>query len=165
MFIETSQGYINLDLVYHVCPEPGGWGTSVKFVNGATLELDENVADLNLPTAKTPSKKRLHRKASPDKVDSGRKPDVVWDAVVDLFFPSFKDGVPESSSSRIGKVVRDLKALGVQNKGEIQNKIDAYKRHLPDCAATPEAVVKHWDLVGDINQPSRGMEILGQFKQ
>ena len=79
-----------------------------------------------------------------------RPPNVIWDCVVALFFNG-QDAAPHKS--RIGKVVRDLKALGA-TPDEIRTRTDNYRANWPNAAATPEALVKHWQSHGTREQPA-----------
>jgi len=73
-----------------------------------------------------------------------RKHDIIWDTIVDLFFP---DGVPKSGQSRIGKVTRDLKSLNT-DPVEIKKRYETAKRKWEGIAFGPEALVKNWSQLG-----------------
>ena len=70
-----------------------------------------------------------------------REPDHVWDALVAIYFPS---GVAPSQLSRVGAIVKDLKAVHATP--------EEIKRRAENCRVRfegkggPEALVKHWDL-------------------
>jgi hypothetical protein len=68
------------------------------------------------------------------------RPDEIWDAVAGLWFGG---AVAAPHRSRVGKVVRDLTALSA-TAAEIRRRFAAYRAKWPRCAATPEALVKHW---------------------
>lgn len=75
--------------------------------------------------------------------EGGRKPrtpDHVWDAVVAIYFPS---GVPPSQVSRVGAIVRDLKAVNATPE-EIRRRAENCKRWF-EGKGTANALAKNWD--------------------
>lgn len=88
--------------------------------------------------AHSPRPPPAKRKGKPGKP---RTPDPIWGAVCAIWFPS---GVSPTDKTRIGKVVRDLKAHGATPE-QIDDRIRRYRAEWPDSADTPEAIVKHWD--------------------
>jgi len=72
-----------------------------------------------------------------------KEPDVIWDAVCGAF--GLKP-VTRAEKSRVGRVVRDLRAKGV-TPDLVRIQADRYKLLHPDWGFTPEAVLKHWDQV------------------
>jgi hypothetical protein len=75
---------------------------------------------------------------------AGRQ-DTVWEAVARIWF---EGRVPVSQTTRVGKIVRDLKEVGATAE-EIDRRLGRYRAEWPDVAATPEAVVKHWSEFSD----------------
>lgn len=73
--------------------------------------------------------------------ESNRKPQPLWDAVVRAFR---LDPVTQAERSRIGRIVRDLKAKGA-DPDDIPRRLDRYRATWPNAADTPEALLKHWD--------------------
>ena len=71
---------------------------------------------------------------------AARKPDPIWDEVVNLFFP---EGVPTSGGSRIGKVVRDLKSIDATPE-QIRTRTENMRRTDWGKSAGPEGLVKQW---------------------
>jgi len=69
-----------------------------------------------------------------------RKPDPVSDAVVELFFGGT---LAAPHRSRVGKIVRDFKALNA-TPDEIRQRLERYRATWPNAKATPESLVKHW---------------------
>jgi hypothetical protein len=67
----------------------------------------------------------------------------VWDCVIETF--KFNP-VTKNELSRIGKVVADLKEKGATPE-RIQKVYAHYKRKWPEIDCTPEALVKHWDMM------------------
>lgn len=66
--------------------------------------------------------------------------------------------VTKNELSHLGKIVRDLN-LKEAKPEQIPEKIGYYKKMYPDCACTPDALLKHWDLLRFI-KPKR---LLGDF--
>ena len=79
-----------------------------------------------------------------------RPPNPVWDTVVYLFFQS---GVAPGDKSRIGKVVRDLKAKDATPE-EISRRYEIALSNWDDHAFSPEALVKNWDQVNELQAKS-----------
>jgi hypothetical protein len=77
----------------------------------------------------------------------GRRRDEIWDAVA---FAFRLNPVTKADQSRVGRIVRDLKAKGA-TPGEIQTRLDRYRATWPNAADTPEALLKHWDRFGTSN--------------
>lgn len=72
------------------------------------------------------------------------KPNPLWDALVARFFP---DGVAPSQRTRVGRLVRELRAVDAKPE-EIKSRADNWATHYPEITCTPEALVKHWSLCG-----------------
>lgn len=72
-----------------------------------------------------------------------RERDGVWDALCEAFGlkPQTK-----TECSRVGKHVRDLKLKGA-TPDEVRVRLERYRRIWPNVAATPEALLKHWDTL------------------
>ena len=92
----------------------------------------------------------------PEKQPKSRIPDPVWDAVCATFSLA---PVTEGERRRVGKVVRDLKLKGAA-PDEIPVRLARYVRAWPEAAATPEALLKHWDLFASEAKP--GTEAVAQ---
>lgn len=74
-----------------------------------------------------------------------RKPDPIWDVIVELWFPS---GVSRTQKTRVGKLVRDFKAKSNATPEEIRARfVEVASKWGPE-KATPETVEKHWDQFG-----------------
>lgn len=69
-----------------------------------------------------------------------RTHDPIWDTVEAEWWAG---GVPEPSRKRVGKIVRDLKALNATPE-DIADRIAAYRAKWPTMDCTPEAIIKHW---------------------
>ena len=78
---------------------------------------------------------------SPDR-RSG-KPNPIWDWIVDRFYPS---GISPSDRTKIGKVVRDLRAKGA-TPDEMERRSKIYRKVWPAMTLTAHALEKHWDTV------------------
>ncbi len=70
-----------------------------------------------------------------------RPRDLIFERVCELWFPS---GVSPTDRTRIGKVVRDLKAHHA-TPDEIDARLARYRRDEPTWTDSPEALAKHWD--------------------
>lgn len=70
-----------------------------------------------------------------------RPPDLIWDSVCQVFSI---DPQTKSEKSRVGKIVKDLKAKGA-TPDDIRTRHERYKLEWPGAADTPEAILKHWD--------------------
>lgn len=79
---------------------------------------------------------------APQEEKAPRKRNVLWDLLAELFFPS---GVVERDVRRLGKAVADLTAKNATPK-EIEERIQRYRKSMPDCILTLESLVKHWDV-------------------
>ena len=73
-----------------------------------------------------------------------RQPDPIWDAVCAEFG---LNPVTKSERSRVGGIVRDLKLKGAA-AADIGERLARYRAAWPKAAATPEALLKHWDTFG-----------------
>lgn len=84
-----------------------------------------------------------HIAGSPEKAKktTNRKPDPIWDVVVELFFPS---GVSVSDGKRIGKIVRDLKSKSATSE-QIGDRFNRATTEWKGRRFGPEALTKHWD--------------------
>lgn len=87
-------------------------------------------------------------KSRGDKNKIPRKRDEIWDAVCLEF--GF-DKITPSEQTRIGKIVRDLK-IKEATPAAIKLRGDSYRKKFPNCAYTPEALVKHWDSLKAVKQ-------------
>lgn len=70
-----------------------------------------------------------------------RKPDPIWDAVVEAF--QLKP-VTKKERTRVGGIVRDLR-LKMAEPADIAVRLARYRAQWPNAADTPEALLKHWD--------------------
>ena len=73
----------------------------------------------------------------------------IWDSVLKVF--NMTD-LSKSSNTRIGKVVRDLKARHATPE-QILARRKRYQEMWPKMACTPEAVEKHWEA---LDKPAEG---------
>lgn len=81
--------------------------------------------------------------AGPASAPKAERPrNALWDVVCECFHLNPQT---RSECSRVGKVTRDLKAKGA-TPGEVQARLARYRQRWPDMEATPEALLKHWDL-------------------
>jgi len=88
----------------------------------------------------------------PPKPTKPRPRNLLWDAVVEAF--GIKGTESKTVGGRIGKVTRDLKAKEAE-PADIPLRLAEYKRRWPDADATPEALVKHWELMAPPPPPPR----------
>lgn len=79
--------------------------------------------------------------ASTSSAKQNRPPNLLWDSVCEVFKLSPKT---EGERKRVGKIVRDLAEKGAL-PGDISPRLEKYRRQWPNAAATPEALLKHWD--------------------
>ncbi len=90
----------------------------------------------------------------------GRRPrstDPLWNELAAIWFPS---GVTDSDRTRVGKLVRGFKAKRALLV-EIRERLERYTAKWPNAAATPEALLKHWDQFG----PPAATQQPGQSKR
>lgn len=87
------------------------------------------------PSEPPPEVIRSPRKAQPH--------DVLWDAVAVRWFGG---AVADPHLPRVGKLVRDLLALGASQE-TLDKAVAAHGLVWPKMACTPESVVKHWNLL------------------
>jgi hypothetical protein len=69
---------------------------------------------------------------------------LIWDSLCFLFQLS---PVTKGEKSRLGKSVREFTEKGA-NPAEISLRADRYRARWPNIAFTPEALLKHWDMMG-----------------
>ena len=81
-----------------------------------------------------------------------RKPNPLWDALAKHLG---LNPVTKGEQSRMGKAVRDLKLKGA-TPDTIAETITLYHAAMPDCACTPEALLKHWDQLSTGVMAARG---------
>lgn len=128
-------------------------------------------------TKARPQKEKENKKKQPKKVasaapadgaasqpekepEAGAKkgtPNPVWDALCEVF--GLKP-VTEAERKRVGRIVRDLKAKEARPE-EITQRLARYRQEWPNAAATPEALLKHWDAFGPA-QTAAGTETPAQ---
>lgn len=72
---------------------------------------------------------------------AGKARNLIWDAICEIFG---LDPVTKSETTRIGRVVRDLK-LKKATPEEIRIRYQRYRSEWPKVSCTPEALLKHWD--------------------
>lgn len=77
----------------------------------------------------------------PDEADKPKRTDPIWDSVCAAFGLT---PVTKSEKSRVGGIVRDLKLKGA-SPDDIAIRLGRYRAEWPKAAATPEALLKHWD--------------------
>lgn len=88
----------------------------------------------------TERKKDSKKVSKKENSSAMRKPDPIWDEVVNLFFP---DGVMKSDQSRIGKIVRDLKSISATPE-QIRTRTQNMRRTDWGKSAGPEGLLKQW---------------------
>jgi len=74
-----------------------------------------------------------------------RKRDPLWDAVVHHFGLR---PVTKSEKSRVGRVVRELRAKGAE-PDDVGRRIERYRAAWPNITCTLEALLKHWDAFAE----------------
>lgn len=82
---------------------------------------------------------------TPPKPKAERKPDPVWDAIVERWFPS---GVTPREESRVGAFARDFRTkIGdADPRTAIAAHVEAHRRKWSKIdPVTPDSVLKHWD--------------------
>ncbi len=89
--------------------------------------------------------KKPKAKAKPQEPKKPRPRDPIWDAWVEIWWPT---GVPASPQSRaaINRQVKDLKDMGAKPE-QILQRITAWPDKFDGITCTPEAVVKHWGVL------------------
>ena len=100
------------------------------------------------PPQRTPAKRKpkSEQPLIPDATPEApsRKPDPIWNAVADRWFGG---KVIKSQATRVGKIVRDLRAL-VTDPERAAEEIAVRVAHMTEAwgggTETPESVVKHW---------------------
>ncbi|MBL1218686.1 MAG: helix-turn-helix domain-containing protein [Planctomycetes bacterium] len=80
-----------------------------------------------------------------DGVIAAHRRNPIWDTVVRLFK---LNPVTKSDHSRIGRVVHDLTSKRATPE-EIEQRLERYRAKWPTMSATPEALVKHWDMFAE----------------
>lgn len=73
-----------------------------------------------------------------------RAPNPIWDVVVELFY---RDGVPESQKSAVGKIVKDFNSVGA-TADEIRTRYERYRNGWPNIAHTARGLVYNWSQFG-----------------
>jgi len=71
------------------------------------------------------------------------KRNLLWDKVVSVFRLS---PVTKTELTRIGKIARDLK-LKQATPEDVGSVVKRYKSKWPTMDCTPEAMMKHWDML------------------
>jgi len=133
-------------------------GTERKGIEGNGTESFSLASPEPAKEDSVPEKTQEEPKANPPKPKKKRKrkPDVIWDCVVGIFWP---DGIPPTQVTRVGGFVRDLKVFNATPE-QIQkaNKTAKLRWKYP---FGPEALVKHWsslkegDEANDLQQRAK----------
>jgi hypothetical protein len=92
----------------------------------------------------TPTEERRNGGARTASRGASRR-DPLWDAVVHHFRLR---PVAKSEKSRVGRVVRDLRAKGAE-PDDVGRRIERYRAAWPNITCTPEALLKHWDAFAE----------------
>jgi DNA-binding transcriptional regulator YhcF (GntR family) len=82
------------------------------------------------------------KKGKSSNPSKGRKPDLIWNAVCELFG---LEPTTKADRKRIGKWVSDFKTKNGVTHDEIKTRLERYRREWPKAADTPTALLKHWD--------------------
>jgi hypothetical protein len=86
---------------------------------------------------------------SPGPTARTRKPDPIWDTVVAEWFAAIDPKkIPAGIRTRIGKVVRDLKAYEDCTPAEIVKRRARMVLDFTETGDTPESMAKHWAKFG-----------------
>lgn len=81
-----------------------------------------------------------------------RQRDEIWDAVCEAFKLT---PVTKRERTRVGGIVRDLK-LKEATPADIVTRLARYRAEWPTITATPEALLKHWDLFATAPRATAG---------
>lgn len=100
----------------------------------------------------TERKKDSKSGSKTSKPPAARGRDLIWDEVVNLFFP---DGVMKSEVTRIGRIVRDLKSIDATPE-QIRTRFANMRRQDWGKKAGPEGMLKQWANLRDNPQPVNG---------
>lgn len=77
----------------------------------------------------------------------GKAGDGLWEAICNAF--ELKP-VTDADRKRVGRIVHDLGLKGA-TPADVPVRLDRYRRQWPNAAATPEALLKHWDAFAKSN--------------
>jgi hypothetical protein len=80
-----------------------------------------------------------------------RAPDLIWDAVVALWWSDAPTPLPASVARRCGAIVRELKSFKATPE-QIHERYASHNRRWPTCDCTADSIVKHWY---DLAKPDR----------
>lgn len=112
-----------------------------------------DVISSDMPQSGTPeSAQKPTTKRAPTTPRKPREPDPIWDAVAAIWFGGT---VIPSQATRVGRVVRDLKALEA-TPDDIADRHERQRDEWGDAGATPESLVKHWHQFGPDRKPPNG---------
>lgn len=89
--------------------------------------------------------------AKPKTTPKPREPDPVWDHVCRVWS---LEPVTPAQRSRVGRIVRDLKALGA-SPADLDARMARYRVEWPRAECTPEALLKHWERFAMENSNGR----------
>jgi hypothetical protein len=98
---------------------------------------------------------------APAKERAPRQPDPIWDSVCEVFkfTPATK-----KENTRVGGIVRDLKVKGATPES-IRRARSNYIAKWPNVAATPEAVLKHWDQFAGKTAGDAAGQFVGTYRR
>jgi len=86
---------------------------------------------------------------STDPAPRARERDPIWDAVVVEFFSKLDTKkIPKTTATRIGRIVRDLKAYADCTASEIATRRKRMVREFGEKGDTAESLAKHWAKFG-----------------
>ena len=118
------------------------------------METHRASGDARSVTKASPDKSKSETIHTPKGVCPGptprtRKPDPIWDTVVAEWFAAIDPKkIPATTRTRIGKVVRDLKAFTDCTPAEIVKRRARMVQEFTDLGDTPESMAKHWAKFG-----------------
>lgn len=111
--------------------------------------------DVDKKAPKRRGEERREEETSPAKAPKPRKPDPIWDTVVELWYG---DGIPPSHRAAVGKIVKDFKALRQVTPDEIRTRHQRIVETWGADKATARCTVTHWSEFGDgWKPPSEGL--------
>jgi len=78
------------------------------------------------------------------RVPSDRLPDLIWETVCELWYPSGVPTHPKSTRAHVNGVVRGLRSIGA-TPAEIRVRANQWATVFPSAACTAQGVLNQWD--------------------